>query len=153
LVGIATLAGALVLDRSLAITAVARLAAALGMEVQQCAEGTVRVAEYEMLGALRVLTVERGVDPRAFVLMPFGGAGPLHAASMAGELGIERILCPSASGVLCALGLAAAAPRRDVSRTVMLAGEALTRERLERELEAMLAPAQAGPGGSASRVR
>ena len=74
-----------------------------------------------MLGALRVMTVQRGIDPRAFALMPFGGAGPLHAAALARELGIERILCPRASGVLCALGLAAAAPRRDVSRTVMLA--------------------------------
>ena len=52
--------------------------------------------------------------------MPFGGAGPLHAAALARELGISRVLCPRASGVLCALGLAAAAPRRDVARTVML---------------------------------
>ena len=52
--------------------------------------------------------------------MPFGGAGPLHAAALAGELGISRVLCPPHRGVLCALGLAAAAPRRDVSRTVML---------------------------------
>ncbi len=79
-----------------------------------------RVAEAEMLGALRVMTVERGIDPRGFALMPFGGAGPLHAAALARELGISRILCPRASGVLCALGLAAAAPRRDVARTLML---------------------------------
>ena len=54
------------------------------------------------------MTVERGIDPRGFALMPFGGAGPLHAAALAQELGIARVLCPRASGVLCALGLAAA---------------------------------------------
>ena len=56
--------------------------------------------------------------------MPFGGAGPLHAAALARELGIRAVLCPRASGVLCALGLAAAAPRRDAARTVMLARRA-----------------------------
>ncbi len=109
------------------------------MDLFACAEGIVRVAEAEMLGALRVMTVERGIDPRGFVLMPFGGAGPLHAAALADELGIERILCPRASGVLCALGLAAAAPRRDVSRTVMLAGDSLTDARLSSAREALIA--------------
>jgi N-methylhydantoinase A len=149
----APLAGGLMLDRPAAARAVSSLAHELGMEMLACAEGIVRVAETEMLGALRLLTVERGIDPRGFVLMPFGGAGPLHAAAMAVELGIGRILCPHASGVLCALGLAAAAPRRDVSRTVMLAGEQLTRERLEREREALLVQAQAELGASAVRVR
>ena len=74
-----------------------------------------------MVRALRVVTVERGVDPRGFALMPFGGAGPMHAAAIAAELGIERILCPRASGVLSALGLLASERRRDTARTVMLA--------------------------------
>jgi N-methylhydantoinase A len=147
------LAGGLTLDHGAAARAVWSLANELGIETLACAEGIVRVAETEMLGALRLLTVERGIDPRGFVLMPFGGAGPLHAAAMALELGIERILCPHASGVLSALGLAAAAPRRDVSRTVMLAGEQLTRERLAREREALLAQARAALGESAARVR
>ena len=63
-----------------------------------------RVAETEMLGALRLMTVERGIDPRDFALMPFGGAGPLHAASMADELGISRVLSPRAGGVLSRSG-------------------------------------------------
>ena len=118
----APLAGGLALDRDAAERAVvAARAASSAWTPLACAEGIVRVAEAEMLGALRVMTVERGIDPRGFALMPFGGAGPLHAAALARELGIARILCPRASGVLCALGLAAAAPRRDVSRTVMLA--------------------------------
>jgi N-methylhydantoinase A len=113
----------------------------------------VRVAEAEMLGALRVMTVERGIDPRGFALMPFGGAGPLHAAALADQLGISRVLCPRASGVLCALGLAAAAPRRDVSRTVMLSGGSLSQERLARERDAIVAEACSALGGTPSRVR
>jgi N-methylhydantoinase A len=147
------LAGGLSLDRSAAARAVSGLARELGMETLACAEGIVRVAEAEMLGALRLLTVERGIDPRGFVLMPFGGAGPLHAAAMARELGIKRILCPRASGVLCALGLAAAAPRHDVSRTVMVRGEELTAERLLRERDGLIAEACAALATPPSRLR
>jgi N-methylhydantoinase A len=147
------LAGQIELDRDAAERAVSTLAAQLELEVPACAEGIVRVAESEMLGALRVMTVERGIDPRSFALMPFGGAGPLHAAALADELGIGRILCPRVSGVLCALGLAAAAPRRDVSRTVMLAGEALSAERLGREREALIAEACQALGAAPARVR
>ena len=149
----APLAGGLRLDRAAAVAAVSRLARELGLEVLACAEGIVRVAEAEMLGALRVLTVERGIDPRGFALMPFGGAGPLHAASLANELGIRRVLCPRASGVLCALGLAAAAPRHDVSRTVMLAGKALTSERVGAERSALLCEARRALASAPSRLR
>jgi N-methylhydantoinase A len=147
------LAGGLALDRGAAERAVSGLARELGLEMLACAEGIVRVAEAEMLGALRLMTVERGIDPRGFALMPFGGAGPLHAAALARELGITRVLCPRASGVLCALGLAAAAPRRDVSRTVMLAGPSLSPERLSRERDALLAAARTALAASPSRVR
>jgi N-methylhydantoinase A len=147
------LAGGLSLDRAAALRAVSHLARELDMDVLDCAEGIVLVAESEMLGALRVLTVERGIDPRGFVLMPFGGAGPLHAAAMARELGIGRILCPDASGVLCALGLAAAAPRRDASRTVMLRGSELTAERLRSERDALLAAASTALAATRTRLR
>ncbi len=113
------LAGGLRLDREAAERAIAGLAGELRLSAQDCAEGIVAVAEAEMLGALRLITVERGIDPRSFALMPFGGAGPLHAAALARSLGIRTVLCPRASGVLSAVGLAAAAPRRDVARTVM----------------------------------
>jgi len=132
---------------------VAGLARELAMPTLACAEGIVRVAESEMLGALRLLTVERGIDPRGFVLMPFGGAGPLHACAMARELGIRRVLCPRASGVLCALGLAAAAPRHDVSRTVMLSGAELGPERLSATREQLIAQADAALAGERSRLR
>ena len=150
------LAGGLSLDREAAERAIARLARELGLVPLACAEGVVRVAEAEMLGALRVMSVERGIDPRVLALMPFGGAGPLHAAALAHELGIERVLCPRACGVLCALGLAAAPTRRDVSRTVMLGvpgGRALSPAHLANERDALLAEALAALAGSAPRIR
>jgi N-methylhydantoinase A len=138
------LAGGIELDRDAAELAVSRLARELRIDLLACAEGIVRVAEAEMLGALRLITVERGIDPRDFALMPFGGAGPLHAAALARELGISHVLCPRACGVLCALGLAAAAPRSDAARTVLLDGSELTAERLHAERTALLAHASGG---------
>jgi N-methylhydantoinase A len=124
------LAGGVALDEDAAREAVGRLADALGLSVEECAEGIVRVANAEMVRAMRVMTVERGVDPRDFALLAFGGAGPLHAAAIAEELGMRRILIPRASGVLSALGLAAADRRRDHARTVFLHGDDLTADAL-----------------------
>jgi N-methylhydantoinase A len=149
----APLAGGLALDHDAAERAVAALARELGLDTHACAEGITRVAESEMLGALRVITIERGIDPREFALMPFGGAGPSHACAMARELGIRRVLCPRASGVLSALGLAAAAPRHDVSRTVMLRGAELTGARLDQLRDSLLAEADAALAGERSRAR
>jgi N-methylhydantoinase A len=152
----APLAGGLTLDRAAAEGAVSRLAEELGLEPIACAEGIVRVAEAHMLGALRVMSVERGIDPRGFALMSFGGAGPLHAASLARRLGISRVLCPRASGVLCALGLAAAAPRRDAARTVMLGtphGRALSPQLLEQERAALIGQASTTLSEPPARLR
>jgi N-methylhydantoinase A/oxoprolinase/acetone carboxylase beta subunit len=118
------LAGDVELDAEAAHAAVERLAGELGLDVRECAEGIVRVANAEMVRALRVMTVERGIDPRRFALLAFGGAGPLHAAAIAEELGMTRILVPRASGVLSALGLAAADRRADAQRTVLGDGDA-----------------------------
>jgi N-methylhydantoinase A len=122
----APLAGDVALDAHAAEAAVARLAGELGLDVRACAEGIVRVANAEMVRALRVMTVERGVDPRRFALLAFGGAGPLHAAAIAQELGMTRILVPRASGVLSALGLAAADRRADAQRTVLVGEDELS---------------------------
>jgi N-methylhydantoinase A len=102
----------------------------LGLGARECAAGIVRVADAEMVRALRVMTVERGVDPRDFALLAFGGAGALHAAAIADELGMRRILVPRAAGVLSALGLAAAERRRDRARGVLLRGTEITPEAL-----------------------
>jgi N-methylhydantoinase A len=147
------LAGDLTLDRGAAQDAISRLARELDLEPVACAEGIVRVAEAQMLGALRVMSIERGIDPRAFALMPFGGAGPLHAAALARELGISRVLCPRACGVLCALGLAAAAPRRDTARTLMLDDRSLSPARLSHERERLIAEARTALSSTPVRVR
>jgi N-methylhydantoinase A len=138
LAGDSELAGGLALDAEAAERAVAELGRSLGLEPLETAAGIVRVANQEMVRALRVVTVERGVDPRRFALLPFGGAGPMHAAAIAEELGVETILCPRAGGVLSALGLCASERRRDTARTVMLSGSELTAERLAGEVAAMV---------------
>ena len=92
------------------------------------------------------MTVERGIDPRRFALLPFGGAGPMHAAALADELGIPRIVCPRASGVLSALGLIAAGRRRDTARTVLLAGEQISAERVAAEVARAGRARRRGPG-------
>jgi N-methylhydantoinase A len=125
-----TLAGGVALDAEAAERAVGALAAELGLDPLETAAGIVRVANQEMVRALRVVTVERGVDPRRFALLPFGGAGPMHAAAIAEELGIERLICPRAGGVLSAFGLCASDRRRDTARTVMLSGADLTAVRI-----------------------
>jgi N-methylhydantoinase A len=135
LAGDAALAGGVELDAEAARDAIGRLGSELGLGELETAEGIVRIANQEMVRALRVVTVERGVDPRPYALLPFGGAGPMHAASLAEELGMTRILCPRASGVLSALGLVASDRRRDAARTVLLSVAELTEERLTAETE------------------
>ena len=109
----ATLGGELNLDGERATQALATLGRALKLDVTETALGVVQVAEAEMARALRVVTVERGIDPRDFALVAFGGAGPMHACALAEELSMPAVLVPSASGVLSALGLALSDIRRD----------------------------------------
>ena len=97
------LAGGVELDRAAAERALGALDPA----------AVVEVVNAEMLRALRVVSVERGHDPRDFALVAFGGAGPLHACALADELGIATVLVPEAAGVLSALGLVASDERRD----------------------------------------
>jgi N-methylhydantoinase A len=99
----AELPGGLVLDRAAAAAALDGVDPA----------AVVEVVNSEMLRALRVVSVERGHDPREFALVAYGGAGPLHACALAEELGMEAVLVPAAAGVLSALGLAAGDERRD----------------------------------------
>ncbi len=86
----------------------------------EAARGVYRVANARMARAIRSVTVERGHDPRAFGLVAFGGAGPMHAAPLAARLGIEHVRVPRANGVLSALGLLAADEHHDSLRTVQL---------------------------------
>jgi N-methylhydantoinase A len=106
------LAGGLELDRGAAESALARLAAP--------PEDVIEVVNAEMLAALRVVSVERGLDPREFALVAFGGAGALHACALADELEIGTVLVPAAAGVLSALGLAVGDERRDEVRSLVV---------------------------------
>lgn len=97
--------GGLTIDRALAEQAVGRLASALGVSPTKAALGVVGVVNANMARAIRAVSTERGVDPRGLTLMPFGGAGGLHAVEVAASLGMRRILVPRAPGILCAEGL------------------------------------------------
>jgi N-methylhydantoinase A len=124
------LPGGITLDPMAAERAVAKLGRRLDLDVAATASGIVRIADQEMLGALRVVTVERGVDPRGYALVAFGGAGPMHAARIAEELDIERVVCPRAAGVLSALGLVVSDRRHDRARSVLLSGADLQADRI-----------------------
>ena len=147
-----TLAGGVALDADAARRAIAGLGSSLGLDELEAAAGIVRVANQEMARALRVVTVERGIDPRDYALMPFGGAGPMHAAALAAELEIGRILCPRASGVLSALGLIASDRRRDTARTVLLRGGELEAGRIADEVAELRRVAGEGLEDAATEV-
>jgi N-methylhydantoinase A len=127
----AELGGEVRLDRDLAEAALARVGAKAGLDVEETARGIVRVADAEMTRALRVISVERGLDPRELTLVAFGGAGGLHACSLAEELDIGRILVPLAAGVLSALGLAISEVRRDLVSPLLTELEAADPAALE----------------------
>jgi N-methylhydantoinase A len=112
------LGGQLPLERARAEAAIGELGSALGLDPETTALGIVRVVNASMQRAIRRVSVERGFDPRRFVLVAFGGAGPLHAAELAEELEIARVLVPRFPGVQSAIGMAAADEIRDFSRTV-----------------------------------
>ncbi|HYW91500.1 MAG TPA: hydantoinase/oxoprolinase family protein [Gammaproteobacteria bacterium] len=112
------LGGAMRLDVDAARTALARIATPLGLSVEAAAEGVIRLANDHMGRALRVISVQRGEDPRDFVLTCFGGAGGLHVCAVAESLGMSRAMVPIHAGVLSALGMLAAPRGRQLSRTV-----------------------------------
>ncbi|MCR4404290.1 MAG: hydantoinase/oxoprolinase family protein [Candidatus Acetothermia bacterium] len=115
----APLGGLEELDQQAARKAImARIGRPLGLGLEEAAEGILTVVEANMERAIRVISVERGHDPRAFVLTAFGGAGPLHGAALASRLGIKRVLVPALAGALSALGLLAADLVHDYVRTI-----------------------------------
>ena len=114
------------LDVDAARAAVGRLGEQLGLGVEQTAEAILTVVNQNMAGRTRLLSIERGYDPREFVLVAFGGAGPLHGAALMREVGISTLLVPPSPGVLCAMGCVVADMREDVSRTVARKTETFT---------------------------
>ena len=126
--------GEVVLDRGRAEAALGALGSELGLDAMGAALGVVEVANAEMVRALRVISVERGLDPREFALVAFGGAGPLHACALAEELAIETVLVPRASGVLSALGLAISDIRRDLVAPHPAALDGIDRDAVEEDV-------------------
>ena len=127
--------GRMAVRRDLAEQAIAGLAAQLGASVVETARGIVSVVQTNMLGAIRVVSVRKGYDPRGYTLVAFGGAGPLHAAALARDLGIQRVLIPPAPGILCALGLLVAPLRLDLVRTRVALLDTLTAAELAQGFE------------------
>ena len=115
--------GRMALDAAAAERAVMAVAGPLGLDLHAAARGILAIVDNNMMGAIRVVSVERGHDPRDFTLVAFGGAGPLHGCALADLLGCTSVLVPAAPGILCAEGLLVADLRAEFSRTARPAAE------------------------------
>jgi N-methylhydantoinase A len=104
----AFLGGRMAIDRDKACAVFGDLATRFGMSLEEVADSAIRIAEANIVRAIQIVSTERGHDPRDYALLPFGGAGPLHAARIAEDLGIRTILVPPCAGVISAYGLLAA---------------------------------------------
>jgi len=114
------LGGKMILDKEAAVKAVRTVAEPLGMTVEETAQGVCDIADAKMADAIRQLTIRKGIDPREFVLVAFGGAGPMHACTTADELEIERVLIPELPGIFSAWGMLQSDIRQDLARTMQV---------------------------------
>ena len=149
------LAGSVALDEGLARKAVARVAEAFGMKTEETAEGIVRIAVARMVSAIKEISVARGHDPREFALMAFGGAGPMHAAFIAEELEISRVVVPLRPGNFCAFGALISDIRHDHLRSrrfELASAEAQEIERAFAAIEQEALDAMAGEGMPRERI-
>jgi N-methylhydantoinase A len=121
----------------------AKLGAPLGLDAVEVAAAIVRIANDRMAGAIRIVSLARGHDPRDFVLFPFGGAGPLHAAALARELGIPKLLIPARPGITNALGCVVADLRHDYVNTVNRPVQALDPAQVREIVESQVAKGRA----------
>lgn len=127
--GAGELAGGLRIDRDLAVAAVERIATPLGMTAEEGAEAILAIGLAHMIRAVRKVSVERGLDPREFSLVPFGGAGPLHAGLMLHHMTLKNAIIPLRPGLFAADGLLVAGLRVDHAQTVLMpAGSEAYRE-------------------------
>jgi N-methylhydantoinase A len=135
----AFLGGSMALDVEAATTAVMSIAGKLQLGLEEAAHGIITLANEHIAQALRVISVQRGIDPRPYMLVSFGGAGGLHVCALADALGMRRALVPVHAGVLSALGMLAAPRARQLSRTLsgMLAD--FSEDALMRKLQALAA--------------
>ena len=131
----ARLGGDMAIDVDAAQLAVGRIASDLGLSVEAAAEGIYNIVNENMFGALRLVSVEQGHDPREFALIAFGGAGPLHANALGKLMGSWPVIIPPGPGVLCAYGDATTRLRNEASRTFIRKFSATSNEELRLELE------------------
>jgi N-methylhydantoinase A len=124
------LGGNVRLNLKKAQNSVSELASMLGLSLEETALGIVRISTANMVQAIREVTVERGTDPRGFVLIPFGGAGPTQAIDIAEDLAINQILVPPHPGITSALGLVCTDLRVDLMKTVLMSAQKKNRESL-----------------------
>jgi len=141
--------GDMALRPELAARAIESLAAQLGVSAVDAARGVLAVVQTNMLGAIRVVSVRKGYDPRAYTMVAFGGAGPLHAAALARDLGIREVLVPPTPGILCALGLLVEPLRLDLVRTRVQLLDTLTAAELDQLFTDMAAEGAAWLDGEA----
>lgn len=118
------LGGRMEIDKKLAEQAIQEhICAQSTLSLPEAAAGIISVVNSNMIRAIRVVSVERGYDPREFTLMAFGGAGPLHACEVAQKMGIHQVLVPPSPGTLCSLGLLMADTKCDLSRSNVMTAE------------------------------
>jgi len=115
--------GRMRLSRAKAESAFAELAAALSMPVVEAAASVIRMAEANMINALKLISVQRGHDPRDFAMLAYGGGGAMHAAALGRELGVREVIIPRYPGLFSAWGMLATSPRHDQVRTEPLLAE------------------------------
>jgi N-methylhydantoinase A len=125
------LGGEMALNGGAAEAALGELGLEFELDAQECARAVIRVANSIMANAIRSVTVERGRDPRDFTLVAYGGAGPVHAAALAADLMIPRVLIPSGSGTFAAFGMLVTDLRHDSARTYVANLDAITLEDIE----------------------
>jgi N-methylhydantoinase A len=136
------LGGGMRLDASAARAVIARLAEQLRLPLHEAAEGVLRIINANMANAIRSRTVQKGIDPRGFALVAFGGAGPLHGADVAAMLGIPEVIVPPYPGITSAMGLLTTDLKYDASRTLFQVSESVDLAQLNRyatEMETGLA--------------
>jgi N-methylhydantoinase A len=145
------LGGRMPLSTDAAAEAMSRVAGPLGLDLTAAAAGMVRVVNAQMVRALRIVSLERGFDPREMVMIAFGGAGPMHAAALADELGIREVVIPPNPGLFSAVGLLAADLRCDRVESVMRPVEHVDPEWLEARFRRLEADAQEGVRDGSNR--
>jgi N-methylhydantoinase A len=131
------LGGAMKIDKQAAVNAVQTIADAMGISLMAAAEGIVKIANEAMLGALRVVSVEQGFDPRDFALVGFGGAGPLHANAMGILTNAWPVIIPPGPGVLCAYGDATTRVQDEASRTYVTLVKDINEDKLLADLSTL----------------